>query len=211
MTQDVNRTELKEKYGDEQVFVLPYQLVENIPNKFTISDHDTNIWNKYDTKGIFIPRWEAEFNPTFQQLIPYFFIFNEEKTKVYVAERLKGDSRLSHMLSLGFGGHINKCDGPTEVVLKALSREMCEELNIDIITPFKYTGTIRDIDSKTNDHIGLIFYTMAKEDQVSIKETDTLKGKWMFIDELIVEYPKFENWSKYIIDSFYEKLSKEND
>ena len=211
MAQEVNRLELKQKYGDEEVFVLPYQLVEHMPNKLSLCKHDNNIWKKYDTKGTFIPRWEAEFNPTFQQLIPYFFIYNADKTKVYVAERLKGDVRLSHMLSLGFGGHINTCDGPNDVVLNALAREMSEELNIDIIAPFKYIGTIRDIESSTNDHVGLIFYTVAKEGEVSIKETDNLKGKWMTMPELIENYYKFENWSKYIIDSFYEEISNKKE
>lgn len=207
MTKEVNRLELKKKYGDEQVFVVPYQVISQVNDKFTKEKNTKDVWNKYNSKGTFILRYEAEYNPSFQQIIPYFFIFNKDKDKVYIAERLKGDARLSHMLSLGFGGHINPCDGHIDIISNALNREMNEELNIVPLSDFEYCGTIRDISSETNDHFGLIFSIIA--DEVSIKETDTLEGKWMTIPELIENYHKFENWSKFIIDSFYEDISKE--
>ena len=75
----VNRKALKEKYGDEKVFVIPVQKVQNIPDKFTYCKHDDKIWRKYDNQGLYINRWEAEGEPSFQQIIPYFFIMNEDE------------------------------------------------------------------------------------------------------------------------------------
>ena len=200
----VNRKALKEKYGDEKVFVIPVQKVQNIPDKFTYCKHDDKIWRKYDNQGLYINRWEAEGEPSFQQIIPYFFIMNEDESKVFVAKRIDGDHRLVDKLSLGFGGHIDSCDGYDQAVLKALTREMWEELDIDPITKAVHMGTIRDITSSTNDHLGLVFGVKAIEGEVSIKETDKLVGEWMSLEQLYDNYSKFENWSKYIIDFFCE-------
>lgn len=200
----INRKLLKEKYGDEKVFVLPITKIEGIPDKFNHVKNDKDIWTKYDNQGLYINRWEAEGDSNFQQLIPYFFVVNENYTKVFVAKRIDGDSRLVNKLSLGFGGHIDSCDGYNQVVLKALSREMNEELDINPISKAQYLGTIRDITSSTNDHFGLAFSIQAEEDKVFIKETDKLIGEWMSFEQLYDNYSKFENWSKFLIDFFLE-------
>lgn len=200
----INRKALKEKYGNEKVFVLPISKVEGIPDKFCYSKHDNNIWKKYDNQGIYINRWEAEGDSNFQQIIPYFFVTNEDGTKVFIAKRIDGDHRLVDKLSLGFGGHIDSCDGYNEVVLRALTREMCEELDINPLTKACYMGTMRDMTSSTNDHFGLIFGVKAKEGEVSIRETHKLVGEWMTFEQLYDNYSKFENWSKYLIDFFCE-------
>ena len=201
---EVNRSKLKEKYGDEKVFVITPDVVSGIPDKFTKQRHDANIWSKYDNIGKYIPRWQAEYNYAFQQLIPYFLVCNQDETKYFVSKRLKGDHRLNNKLSLGFGGHIDECDGYNECVLHALGREMNEELIIEPISKAQFIGTIRDLTSDTNDHFGLAFIIKAEEDKVEINEKDKLEGVWMSKEELFEHYYSFENWSKYIIDYLYE-------
>lgn len=204
----VNRKALKEKYGDERVFVVPVQTISHINDKFQHEKHTNDIWSRYDGLGKYVLRYEAEYEPSMQQIIPYFFVLNEDKSKILVAKRIKGDHRLVQMMSLGFGGHIDSCDGSHEVVLKALAREMHEELDIEPISKANYIGTIRDMNSETNDHFGLVFYVIAEEDKVHIRETDNLEGHWMTIEDAIDEYGKFENWSKYILDFFFENRDR---
>lgn len=200
-----NKKILKEKYKDEKVFVISSNDMQNNKNKFT-PKKDSDIWNKYNNMGLYIYRYDAEYNKAFQQIIPYFLIINENEDKYYVSERLEGDTRLKGKLSLGFGGHINECDGHQNQILNALFREMHEELNIKPINNFKYLGTIRDLTSETSEHFGLVFYTKAIEGEVSIKEVDNLRGKWMTKTDLFENYPRFENWSKFIIDHIYDNL-----
>lgn len=196
--------ELKEKYKEEKIFVLPINAIENIEDKFVKMRPDKDIWSKYDNTGKYIYRYDAEYNPVFQQLIPYLLVTNKDESKYFIARRIKGDHRLVDNLSLGFGGHIDECDGTREVVLKALSREMNEELDIDPITKAVFMGTIRDITSKTNDHFGLVFRVKAEEGDVFIRETENMEGVWMTKEDMFINYPKFEGWSKYIIDYLYE-------
>ena len=206
----IDRRLLKEKYKDEKVFIIPIQAIQHIEDKFTFSKHDNSIWYKYDNIGTYVYRYEAEGEPSMQQIIPYFIVFNEDESKVFVARRIDGDHRLVGKLSLGFGGHIDECDGYNQCVLKALTREMWEELDIEPLTRATYMGTIRDITSSSNDHFGLAFNVNAKENTVTIKESDKLVGEWMTFEQLYDNYSKFENWSKYIIDYFFEnkKTSK---
>lgn len=203
----MNTKQLKEKYGQEKVFIVPIQSIQHIDDKFTFNKHDPKIWSKYDILGKYVYRYEAEGQPVFQQIIPYLIIFNEDQSKMYVSKRIDGDHRLNNMLSLGFGGHINEEDGYKDVVLRALTREMNEELDIDPISKAIYMGTIRDITSKTNDHLGLVFAIKAKEGEVFIKETDKLEGNWMEISKLFDDYHKFENWSKFLIDFLFVNVN----
>ena len=198
-----SKQELKQKYGDEKVFVIPIDLVTGIPDKKKRKKHDKNIWTRYANEGKYIPRWEAEYNNAFQQIIPYFVVTNEDESKYFVAKRLGGESRLIDKLSLGFGGHINECDGNTEPIFKGLVREMEEELILMPSSPFQFCGTIRDITSPTNDHFGLAFIVKAKEEDVALREIGKMECEWMTKEQLFENYPKFEGWSKYIIDELY--------
>lgn len=170
-------------------------------------NHDNSIWSKYDNLGQFIYRYDAEQNPEFQQIIPYIVISNEDESKYFVSKRLDGDHRIKDKLSLGFGGHIDQCDGTTNVVLKGLTREIEEELDIDPTTRALYIGTIRDMTSNTNDHLGLAFAVKAVEGEVFIREVDKLHGTWMTKKEMFDLYQSFEGWSKFILDYLFSEAN----
>lgn len=204
-TDKITKKQLMDKYKDEKVFIVPQSVVSNIPDKFTKMNHKNDIWGKYDNLGKFIYRYDAEQNPEFQQIIPYLIISNNDESKYFVGKRLCGDHRLADKLSLGFGGHIDECDGTTEVVLKGLTREIEEELDIDPNTRALYIGTIRDITSSTNDHFGLAFAVKATEGEVFIRETEKLSGIWMTKQEMFDSYHCFEGWSKFILDYLFSE------
>lgn len=198
-----NQRLLQEKYKEEKVFVVPVTSIQHIQDKFTHSANDSKIWTRYDNVGKYIYRYEAEGQPVFQQIIPTAIIFNEDESKLYAAKRIGGEERLKGVLTLGFGGHINESDGYRQAVKHSLMRELHEELSITPLSSPTYMGTVRDIASDTNDHLGLLFKISAKEDLVEIKETDQLEGRWMTKQELFDGYHKFENWSKFLIDFLF--------
>ena len=60
----------------------------------------------------FIPKSEAEKDPTFKQLLPYILILNNEgHIAHYKRGKSSGEPRLHGCRSVGFGGHINSSDG----------------------------------------------------------------------------------------------------
>lgn len=192
---------IKDKYNNEEVFVIPFQETLFIDNGFTYT-HDKNIWNRFDLIGKYVLRSDAEEKKEIQQIIPYILIKNQFN-EFYVSKRLETstEKRLHNQISIGFGGHINKIDGYTEPLFKCAIRELYEELNIeDNLYPLKHIGYVRDLNGKTNDHIGIVFMTKCLKSKISIKENDYLKGYWMSKNELIDKYGKLESWSKYIVD-----------
>jgi len=198
---------LQKKYGDEQVYVVPFGQVAGVPDKFA-DPLEFCSYRFYE--GSFILRSDAEYNPAMIQLIPYIIVTNKAHDKLYVTKRIAGEERLKDSLALGCGGHINPCDCGRDLIMKAAFREMNEELNIRMAknTNIIQIGTVRDLESKTNEHLGIVMLVTAGS--VSVKEKENLKGLWMTYDELVANYSHFESWAKHILDYMFEHGKKIN-
>lgn len=196
--------QLKQKYGDEQVLVVRPELFSDVPTGFTAVDEDEKvIYCKHDNDGKFVMRYDAEGNPAFLQLIPY-VVIKSSNGEYFAYERLSGsgEARLHSQLSLGFGGHINPCDGPSLYIFKGMVRELEEELIYHNVKPLEYIGMVRDLNSNLTDHIGFVFEL--EVDAAEVKEKDKYKGMWLTKEQLKEKYFLFEGWSKHIVDHIYE-------
>lgn len=200
--------ELKEKYKDEQVFVVPASVFSHLEDGFTKEKHSNTIYSKYDHLGKYVFRYDAEENPIFQQIIPYIIVYNMKTKKYYTYTRIQGskETRLHGQMSLGFGGHIDASDGTNEAVFKGLFRELMEELDYSNIAPLQFMGYVRNMQSKTNDHTGLVF--MLTVSHAEVIEKDKYVGQWMSIQELEDNYFKFEDWGKHLIDYIVKNKDK---
>lgn len=207
MITKIQAAKLREKYGTEQVFVVPYLDVVNIPDHFSKVEQDSLDWIK---KGKYIFRYDAEYNTFFQQVIPYVVLTDREKERFYISRRISGEERLVDQLSIGFGGHINPCDGYQNPLEKCIMRELNEEVSARYIEEsLSLLGTVRDLSSSTNDHIGVVFLKrVSNKATIKIREKDKLKGKWMTMDDLYENYGAFESWGKYIIDHLYRQRQR---
>lgn len=207
MITKVQANNLRKKYGTEQVFVVPYLDVTNVPDHFSSAEQDKLDWIK---KGKYIFRYDAEYNTFFQQVIPYVVLTDRKKEKFYISKRISGEERLVNQLSIGFGGHINPCDGYHDPLEKCIERELSEEISARYIEePLSLLGTVRDMSSSTNDHIGVVFLKrVSNKATIKIREKDKLKGQWMTMNDLYDNYGSFESWGKYIIDYLYQKQQR---
>lgn len=198
------KAKLQKKYPDEQVYVVPHSKGNVIPDGYTpvqLSEKEVlKAMSSWQQGGRFVMRYDAEGNSALLQLIPYTLILNADRTKIFVAKRTAGDSRLVSKFSLGFGGHINPCDS-LYVVLSAATRELGEELNLTRNTMPKFIGYVRDIKSDTNEHFGFVFVLQAGS--VTVREKDNMEGMWMDLDDLVDHYYHFESWSKFLIDYLF--------
>lgn len=204
----MNITKLKEKYGNEQVYVVPYVETGKIADGFKYDDKIDIL--SLERNGKFIYRYDAEYNEAFCQLIPYIIVVNEERDKIFVSRRIAGDERLTGSLSF-FGGHINPCDSAELSVIEgAAKRELAEE--VDFVpakdTKYKVIGTVRETYSKTKEHLGIVYVVNVKD--AKIREKDILEGVWMDYDWLIKDYGRFEGWAKAIIEKMFIEKRKGN-
>lgn len=204
----MNKKAMIEKYGDECIYVIPFEELEYIKDGFTPIVHHSDLWKKFDDKGMFFKRYEVEGKPELQQIIPYIIITNETSDMLYTTVRLGGEERLIDKLSVACGGHINREDFGNEILFKAAVRELFEEVDVYPISPLKIVGYVRDKKSTTNDHTGIVI--SIKVSDAEINETENLKGAWMTLDELINNYEKMESWSKQIVDHYAENRYNKN-
>lgn len=152
-------------------------------------------------------RGNAEEDTNYKQPIPYCVI--RKGDLLYAYERLKGggETRLHSKLSLGAGGHMNLTQHQDfeEIMHDNLLRELEEELDIKSFTrKFTTVGLINDDENEVGRvHIGvLVILDLDKDADVSVRETEQLKGEWMSLDQLISPdtYARLEPWSKFVVD-----------
>lgn len=200
-------TQLKQKYKNEQVLVVPASVVDGVPDGFcqTISQTVSNI---FKTSHSFVYRYDAEYNYSLMQLIPYVIVTNVTQNSLFITQRMRGEERLISALSLGCSGHVNPEDFSQDTVYKAAIREMTEELNVKLKdnTKLEVYGTVRDLKSSTKEHLGLVYLAIAEE--VTVKEKDTLRGQWMNMSDLVTNYYKFESWARLIVDHLFINYKK---
>jgi predicted NUDIX family phosphoesterase len=197
---------------DEMIIVAPRNEVfnnEELTFQGVNSDKEilkqvvSNLANSYSV----MRRGDAEENETFKQPIPYCVL--KRGNEVFVYERLQGggEARLHNKLSMGVGGHMNKFEVEDfyEQLSVNLERELDEELQIDgERLSLETVGLINDDENEVGKvHIGLLVIAELKEDaEVSVKETDQLKGYWYNAESLKEKdtYDRLESWSKFVAD-----------
>lgn len=198
---------LRQKYKDEQVLVVPSISAANVPDGFSRKISKLTEF-MFRNAYVFVYRYDAEYNYTLVQLIPYVVVTNEEQDQLFVTQRIAGEERLISGFSLGCGGHVNPRDMSRDTMLTAACREMTEELDITLTqsTDLTIYGTVRDCDSPTREHLGLVYLATAAKAEV--KEKDTLRGQWMDMSALVTNYYKFESWARHIIDHLFVNNKK---
>ena len=180
----------------EQVFIVPYDKTIDIPHGFNKQKH-CPIWNKYNDIGIYVDKDVAENTPAMQQIIPY-VILRSDKGNYYAAILQKEDNKI---ISIGFGNHIEPCDGTTQPLFKGTVRTLFEEISLEQYNKLTYVGTVRDM-GDDNKHLGYVFLIQdIEEDSISLQnKTDTYYGEWLSLGDLINSYSKMTCWSKHIVN-----------
>ena len=194
-TKAVN-TKMNNKIYKEKVLVVPYNKLSFIEDRFTYMDNID--LERFSSLGSFVDRNIVEGHKELQQIIAYILIFNKDMDKLYINKRIDGEKRLLNKVSIAVGGHINDTDEGLNRIFNGAIRELHEEVELTNAEKFRSIGFIRDINSITNDHLGIVFAVTA--DDAKIIEKESLKGQWMKINDIANYYSKLENWSKYILD-----------
>ena len=150
----------------------------------------------------FLPRNEMETDPTYRQIIPYVAV--TRGGEIFATRRLNagGEARLHGKLSLGVGGHIERVDDDTSegILMRALEREVGEEINVEQVVSLTPLGVINEEhDEVSRVHLGFLF-RLEVTGEVSVRETDKLEGMWLTIDELPGLADEMEGWSRITAD-----------
>lgn len=203
----MTQQELKEKYGDATVMVVPQQLVEkNLQAPFVAAAacptiKDANIimsLRNYMTKhAVPMLRYLAETDASVKQIVAY-VILRDRQGRIFLTRRKDGDERLVGRASIGTGGHI---DGG-EAFATGMYRELKEEVGLtpDDVLYNQFSGYIYDpSDDVGKVHVGFVYLATVQDPaRVSIQEKEKLIGEWVDYDTLktIYENGELESWSE---------------
>ncbi len=195
---NLDREALKARYGNEQVLVIPASALQG---------HSMGIVKGFDLtellgQSCYLPRWQAEHNPSWRQLVSYIVL--RQGHQVFVTQRLQsqGESRLHSLYSVGVGGHINQQDGAQPV--NGCQRELAEEMTLDWTVPLSPPqAMINDLSNGVSrDHLGLLFLIdIPPGKRAQVRERDKMRGELLPLDTVCEQlYDRLESWSQLVVD-----------
>jgi predicted NUDIX family phosphoesterase len=190
----------------ENVLVIETARLGNIATQNgLITGREDEVLDLIASRAEFLPRPEAEQDPSFRQIIPYVAILRGDAA--FVTKRLsKGvEARLHGQLSLGVGGHVNDTDrAGFDWLMNCLRREIGEEVAMDDFGALTLRGLINDNANAVGSvHLGF-FFTLTTAGTVSVRETEKLEGGFVPMCSLPTLAPQMETWSQIIMPRLME-------
>jgi predicted NUDIX family phosphoesterase len=196
---------------DEQVLVVERKVLEQIGlfHGLTI-DVDRYLSVLFDPAVLrFMPRPQAEKNPSYKQLIPYVIINCNGKYLTYVRGRRAGETRLVGNRSIGIGGHINPIDN--EIPLfdtdyrglynNAVEREVAEEVSIESGHTDSIVALLNDDTTEVGSvHLGVVHHWLLDSPAVTKREQMITQMEFMTPSELRAVRDSMETWSQFCLD-----------
>jgi predicted NUDIX family phosphoesterase len=161
-----------------------------------------------------LPRAQAETDPTFKQWIPYVLLRNS-RGEMAASPRQGAEARLHGLWSVGLGGHVNPVDAPAtgveprsawrDLLWTGLRRELAEEYPGAAAGTTRFLGLIHESRTAVGRvHLGVVFLHETAGDPGS--PGDELTGlRWVPPRELSSDpWPldRFELWSRLALRLF---------
>lgn len=147
----------------------------------------------------FLDRPTAEVSPQYKQIIPYVLIRHRDSYYLLQRTRNQTEARLHLKLSLGIGGHINP---DTPDLLDGLHKELEEEVHVAGDYDLTFAGILNDDTTDVGSvHLGVVYVLDAHDDNVTVRETDKMTGRWASIEELPALREHMETWSQIAYDA----------
>jgi predicted NUDIX family phosphoesterase len=157
--------------------------------------------------NFFIPRFEAETNPAYKQIIPYALIAFEKTVLHYVRGKKAGEQRLVARGSIGIGGHMNETDeslfAMDEQAYRAgVEREVNEEVKIDTSFEDRIVALLNDDSTDVGRvHLGIVHIFKLKEPKVEKREAMITGLTFLAREELLARRETMETWSQLCLDA----------
>lgn len=153
-------------------------------------------------KHVFLPRWDIEENPEWQQIIPFGVFVATKHIFSYVKSDESPEKRLVGERLLGIGGHLRQSDiVDYGSLLQWFEREWNEEIRYEG-SPFVWpVGVIHDKSRPVSAcHLGFVFLIYGSKMNLQIRAFEEItEAKFLTLDELDTR-GDLDNWSRLVID-----------
>jgi predicted NUDIX family phosphoesterase len=151
----------------------------------------------------YLPREQAENDPSYKQLIPYVVLRWGDQLFHYTRGQSGTEARLRSLRSVGVGGHICSEDGalPPDAYRAGMLRELEEEVVLDTAYTERTLGLINDDRTPVGRvHLGVVHLLDLREPRVRRREEALAECGFAPLAELRRERPAFETWSQFLLE-----------
>ncbi len=165
----------------------------------------------------FLPRPQAEQDPTHKQLIPYVIMTCEGRYLTYVRGKRAGETRLVGNRSIGIGGHINPADEAMplfrsdfrEAYRAAVEREVSEEVNVETTHTDHVVALLNDDSNEVGRvHLGIVHCWILDAPNVTRREQMITQMEFKTAAELRAVRDQMETWSQLCLDGLDQIQAK---
>ncbi len=206
---------------EEQILVIETKILEQLGLFQGLAFDVDRYLREIFVQGVprFMPRSQAEQDPSHKQLIAYVIMAYRGKYFSYVRGRRAGETRLVGNRSIGIGGHINPIDADNSSLfaylydnyLTAVLREVAEEVSVET----NYTDSVVALlNDDSNDvgsvHLGIVHYWNLDAPNIDKREQMITQMTFMTPEELQQVRDTLETWSQKCLDGLaqMEKLAE---
>ncbi len=185
----------------EQVFVIPRAVFDASGPfqglRFDLAEPLQAFFTPENNK--FLPRNDAETDPTHKQIIPYAVITHGDRILHYTRGGGGGEKRLHAKGSIGFGGHLNPADSEhldARAYESLVLRELHEELRFEGKFTNRIVALLNDDTTEVGRvHLGIVHHVQLDSENVGSGEDSIADLRWLTRAELDSVAEKLEGWS----------------
>lgn len=200
---------------DENVLVVRRSLLDELGNFQGLSFEPQKYLKTLLSRGnnFFLPRAQAEHDPTHKQIIPYVLLASGDKVLHYVRGKKAGEQRLVAKGSIGIGGHMNEGDESLFALdqaayLAGVEREVNEEIKIDTAFEDRVVALLNDDTTDVGRvHLGIVHVFKLAAPNAAKREAMITNLAFLRKDELLARRDSLETWSQICLDSLDRLLT----
>ena len=200
---------------DENILVIKRSLFDQLGSFHGLNFEPRKYLDAILSRGnnFFLPRAQAERDPTHKQIIPYALLAFGNKVLYYVRGKKAGEQRLVAKGSIGIGGHMNEGDESLfaldEAAYRAgVEREVNEEVKIDTKFEDRIVALLNDDTTEVGQvHLGVVHVFKLAAPKVEKREAMITNLAFLDKDELMARRDSLETWSQLCLDSLDRLLA----
>ena len=196
---------------EEQILVVERKVVEEVGMFQGLVFDVERYLSKIFVPGVprFMPRTQAEVDPSFKQISPYVIMACDGKYLNYVRGTRAGETRLIGNRSIGIGGHINPIDDQaplfdtdfSQMYKTAVEREVAEEVSVETTHTDRIVALLNDDSNEVGSvHLGVVHFWLLDEPKVTRREQMITQMDFKTLAELQKVRDTMETWSGLCVD-----------
>src|SRR5437660_1947423 len=199
---------------EENILVIKRSLFDQLGSFHGLNFEPRRYLDALLSRGnnFFLPRAQAENDPTHKQIVPYAILAFKDKVLYYVRGKKAGEQRLVAKGSIGIGGHLNESDESRiawdEKAYRAgVEREVNEEIKIDTKFDDRIVALLNDDTTEVGQvHLGIVHVFKLTEPKVEKREAMITGLAFLTKTELVGRRESLESWSQICVDSLERLL-----